>query len=186
LIFEKHLIFLSLSFSATNTSYHEENDNDDIWRQMNNNNRMLYENASTILHNDYQFEPIDHDFPSIDIGTMPSSAITTPYQTNNPQLIKRPVPMTNYHSNPIIERPKKYHQQQYVLTTKRNSTINTSDMDSTTRSYTLPRSITSDQIRNTNNSTNRTSTHNRLYYYPSVQDVLDALNRRSFDKESFV
>ena len=82
---------------------------------MNTNNRMLYENASTILHNDYQFEPIDHDFPSIDIGTMPSSAISTPYQTTNPHAIKRPVPINNYHSNPIIERPKKYHQQQLSL-----------------------------------------------------------------------
>ncbi len=150
---------------------------------MNTNNRMLYENASTTLHNDYQFEPIDHDFPSLDISTMPSSAITTPHQANKAHLIKRPVPITNYHSNSIIERPRKYQQQQqYVLTTKRNSTINTSDIDSTTRSYTLPRSMTSDQIGNKQNSTN----HNRLYYYPSVQDVLDALNRRSFDKESFV
>jgi hypothetical protein len=167
---------------ATNTSYHEDNDNDDIWKQMNNNNRMLYENASTTLHNDYQFEPIDHDFPSIDIGTIPSSAISTPHQGNHVHVIKRPIPVNNYHSNPVIERPKKYHQQQYVLTTKRNSTINQSDIDSTSRSYTLPRSMTSDQITNNNNSTH----NNRLYYYPSVQDVLDALNRRSFDKESFV
>jgi hypothetical protein len=171
----------SIFFLATNTSYHEDNDIEDIWKQMNTNNRMLYENASTILHNDYQFEPIDHDFPSIDIGTMPSSAKTTPHQITNAHLLKRPVPRTNYHSNPIIERPKKY-QQQYVLTTKRNSTINSSDIDSTTRSYTLPRSMTSDQIGINQNSTNT----NRLYYYPSVQDVLDALNRRSFDKESFV
>ncbi|CAF3582600.1 unnamed protein product [Rotaria sordida] len=171
---------------ATNTSYHEDNDNDDIWRQMNNNNRMLCENASTILHNDYQFEPIDHDFPSIDINTMPSSAISTPHQTNNTHSIKRPVPINNYHSNPVIERPKKYHQQQYVLTTKRNSTINTPDIGSTARSYTLTRSLTTDQIGNTINSTTRSTNNNRLYYYPSVQDVLDALNRRSFDKESFV
>jgi hypothetical protein len=42
--------------------------------------------------------------------------------------------------------------------------------------------MTSDQI-----GINQNSTHNnKLYYYPSVQDVLDALNRRSFDKESFV
>ncbi|UJR28495.1 hypothetical protein I4U23_009733 [Adineta vaga] len=182
-----------LTDAATNTSFHEENDNDTdvLWKQMNTNNRMLYENASTILHNDYQFEPIDHDFPSIDIGTMPSSAISTPYQTNNPQMIKRPVPINNYHSNPIIERPKRYHQQQYVVTTKRNSTINPSDFDSTTHSYTLPRSVTSDQIsstntQNMNNSNNRSAHNNRLYYYPSVQDVLDALNRRAFDKESFV
>lgn len=146
---------------------------------------MLYENASTILHNDYQFEPIDHDFPSIDIGTMPSSAKTTPYQTSDLHLLKRPVPVTNYHSNPIIERPKKSPQQshQYVLSTKRNSTVHSSDFDSTSRSYTLPRSMTTDQIGPTQSSS---TTTNRLYYYPSVQDVLDALNRRSFDKESFV
>ncbi|CAF1040519.1 unnamed protein product [Rotaria sp. Silwood1] len=175
-----------LTDAATNTSYHEDNENDDIWRQMNNNNRMLCENASTILHNDYQFEPIDHDFPSIEISTIPSSAISTPYQPNIGHSIKRPVPINNYHSNPVIERPKKYHQQQYVLTTKRNSAINPSDIDSTARSYTLTRSLTTDQIGNTNNSTNRSTNNNRLYYYPSVQDVLDALNRRAFDKESFV
>jgi hypothetical protein len=153
-----------------------------MWRQVNNNNQMLYENASTILHNDYQFEPIDHDFPSLDISTMPSSAISTPHQTNHAHLIKRPVPLNNHHSNSIVERPQKYHQQQYVLTTKRNSTINASDIDTTTRSYTLPRSMTTDQLGNNNNLMH----NNRLYYYPSVQDVLDALNRRSFDKESFV
>ena len=154
---------------------------------MNPNNQMLCENASTILHNDYQFEPIDQDFPSIDMGTMPSSAITTPHQTSSGYLIKRPMPITSYHSNPIIERPKKYRQQNYVLTTKRNSTINASDIDPTARSYTLPRSMTTDQIgSNCQSTTATTTTHNRLYYYPSVQDVLDALNRRSFDKESFV
>ena len=143
---------------------------------------MLCENASTILHNDYQFEPIDHDFPSIDIGTIPSSAISTPYQANS---MKRPIPINNYHSNPIVEHPKMYQQQQYIITTKRSSVTNPSDMDSTTRSYTLPRSITTDQIDNNNNNNNSTN-NSRLYYYPSVQDVLDALNRRSFDKESFV
>ncbi|CAF1916089.1 unnamed protein product [Rotaria magnacalcarata] len=177
-----------LTDAATNTSYHEENDSDETWKQMNNNNRMLCENASTILHNDYQFEPIDHDFPSIDISTMASSAISTPHQTTNGNSIKRPAPITNYNSNPAIARPKKYQQQQqqqqhYVLTTKRNSTINASDIASTARSYTLPRSVTTDQITNNNNSAKH---NNRLYYYPSVQDVLDALNRRSFDKESFV
>lgn len=184
MLFQNTFICLFLFSIATNTSYHEDHENDEIWKEMNTNNRMLYENASTILHNDYQFEPIDHDFPSIDMGTMPSSAKTTPYQTTDLNLLKRPIPATNYHSNPIIECPKRYHQQshQYVLSTKRNSTINSSDIDSTTRSYTLPRSMTTDQIGPTQTS----STTNRLYYYPSVQDVLDALNRRSFDKESFV
>ncbi len=77
-------------------------------------------------------------------------------QVNNSHLIQRPIPISNYQI-------------------KRNSTMN---IDSTIRSYGLSRSITSDQLAN--HSTNR------LYYYPSVQDVLDALNRRSFDKESFV
>ncbi|CAF4197362.1 unnamed protein product, partial [Rotaria magnacalcarata] len=113
---------------------------------------------------------------------------STPHQTTNGNSIKRPAPITNYNSNPAIARPKKYQQQQqqqqhYVLTTKRNSTINASDIASTARSYTLPRSVTTDQITNNNNSAKH---NNRLYYYPSVQDVLDALNRRSFDKESFV
>lgn len=183
--------FLRKHFSsllATNTSFHEDHEPDEMWKQMNPNNQMLCENASTILHNDYQFEPIDQDFPSIDMGTMPSSAITTPHQNTNGYLIKRPMPITNYHSNPTIERPKKYRQQNYVLTTKRNSTINASDIDSTARSYTLPRSMTTDQIGSNyqSMSATTTTTHNRLYYYPSVQDVLDALNRRSFDKESFV
>lgn len=153
---------------------------------MNPNNQMLCENASTILHNDYQFEPIDQDFPSIDMGTMPSSTITAPHHLNNGYSIRRPMPITNYHSNPTMERSKKYRQQNYVLTTKRNSTINASDIDSTARSYTLPRSMTSDQIASNCQSTSTGTTNNRLYYYPSVQDVLDALNRRSFDKESFV
>jgi hypothetical protein len=122
----------------------------------NNNNQILYENISS-----YQFQPIDHDF----------SSNSTSSQTNNSHLIQHPIPI----SNTGIERPKK--QPQYVLQTKRNSTVN---IDSTIRSYGLSRSITSDHLANNNNTTNR------LYYYPSVQDVLDALNRRSFDKESYV
>ena len=177
-----HMLLVFFLPLATNTSFHEDHENDEIWKQMTTNSRMLCENASTILHNDYQFEPIDHDFPSIDVGTMPSSAITTPIQTTHGYAVKRPVPLTNYHSSSIIERPKKYYQQPYVLTTKRNSTVHSSDIDATTRSYTLPRSVTTDQIGMAQHST----TNGRLYYYPSVQDVLDALNRRSFDKESFV
>jgi hypothetical protein len=155
---------------------------------MNTNNRMLYENASTILHNDYQFEPIDHDFPSIEVEPIPSSTVSMLNRPNSANLIQRPVPVSTHHSNTVIERPKKYHQQQYVLTTKRNSTMamNPSDMDCATHSYGLPRSMTSDQLGTVPNSTNRSNISNRLYYYPSVQDVLDALNRRSFDKESFV
>lgn len=151
---------------------------------------MLYENASTILHNDYQFEPIDHDFPSIEVGTLPSSAITVPHHhPDSTHSVKRPVPLNNVHSSTVIERPKKYHQPQYVLSTKRNSTagIHPVEMsDSVTTSFNLPRSMTSDQLGANSTSNNRTTTNNRLYYYPSVQDVLDALNRRSFDKESFV
>ena len=149
---------------------------------------MLYENASTVLNNDYHFEPIDHDFPSIEVGTMPSSAISAPNHPDGNHLIQRPVPINSQFSTTVIERPKKYLQQQYIITTKRNSTvgINPSDTDSTTQSYTLPRSMTSDQIGMNQHSNNRSTTNNRLYYYPSVQDVLDALNRRAFDKESFV
>jgi hypothetical protein len=134
----------------------------------NNNNRILYENASTLLHNkNYHFQPINQGFPS-------NSAISS--QTNHSNLIQRPIPISTYRSNASIQ------QQQYTLQTKTNSTvnINTSDIDTTIRSYVLPRSITTDQIAINTNTTNR------LYYYPSVQDVLDALNRRSFDKESFV
>lgn len=149
---------------------------------------MLYENASTVLHNDYHFEPIDHDFPSIEVGTVPSSAMSAPNQPECANVVQRPVPINNRLSNTVIERPKKYNQQPYIINTKRNSTvgINPTDSDSTTQSYTLPRSITSDQIANNQTTSNRSTTNNRLYYYPSVQDVLDALNRRSFDKESFV
>jgi hypothetical protein len=115
----------------------------------NNNNRILYENSSS-----YQFQPIDQDF----------SSNSTFSQLNNSHLIQRPIP---------IERPKK--PSQYALQAKRNSTVN---LDTTIRSYGLPRSMTSDQLAN--------NTPQRLYYYPSVQDVLDALNRLSFDKESYV
>ena len=96
----------------------------------------------------YQFQPIDRSCSSS--------------QINNSHLIQRPVP---------ISSTPKTTSQQY----KRNSTIN---IDTTIRSYGLPRSVTSDHLSN-----NRP---NRLYYYPSVQDVLDALNHRSFEKESFV
>jgi hypothetical protein len=159
------MLFFSSSFPATNTSYYEHEN--DIWQPMNNNNRILYENASATLPNNYHFQPIDHDF----------SSISPLYPTNNSQLIQRPIPMSNHHSNTVTERPKS--QQQYVLQTKRNSTvnINSSDTNPTMRSYGLPRSITSDHLANTTN---------RSYHYPSVQDVLDALNRRSFDRESYV
>ena len=128
----------------------------------NQNNRISYDNASTSLHNkNYHFQPIDQDFSSISAAS-------------SSNLIQRPIPISNYRSNTSL--------QQHTLQTKRNSTvnINSSDIDTTIRSYVIPRSITTDQIAITNNATNR------LYYYPSVQDVLDALNRRSFDKESFV
>ncbi|UJR21021.1 hypothetical protein I4U23_024121 [Adineta vaga] len=126
----------------------------------NTNNRILCENPGSILQNkNYHFEPIDHE-------------ITTPI--NNSHSIQRPIPIHNLHSNTMNERSKKSQ-------TKRNSTININpiEIDSTIRSFALPRSVTSDQIA-------KNSTTNRLYYYPSVQDVLDALNRRAFDKESFV
>jgi len=126
----------------------------------NNNNQILYENISS-----YQFQPIDHDF----------SSNSTLSQINNSHSIQRPIPISNYQSNTVIERPKKPPQQQYNFHTKRNSTVN---LDTTIRSYALPRSMTSEHLAN--------NPPNRLYYYPSVQDVLDALNRRSFDKESFV
>ncbi len=87
------------------------------------------------------------------------SSNSTPSQGNpTSHLIQRPVPV-----------------QTNTNTKKRNSTV---DINATIRSCGLPRSITSDRLV--------THTTNRLYYYPSVQDVLDALNRRSFDKESFV
>jgi hypothetical protein len=92
------------------------------------------------------------------------SSNSTSSQINNSHLIQRPIPISN---------PKK--SPQYVLQTKRNSTAN---IDTTIRSSGIPRSVTSDHIAS--------NTTNRLYYYPSIQDVLDALNRRSFDKESFV
>lgn len=98
--------------------------------------------------NSYQFQPIDQDY---------SSNKTSPQNS-----IQRPIPVLNK-SSP------------YVLQGKRNSTIN---IDTTIRSYGLPRSMTSEHLAN--------NTSNRLYHYPSVQDVLDALNRRSFDKESYV
>ena len=106
----------------------------------------------------YQFQPIEQDSISS--------------QSNTSHSIQRPIPVSNYPINSsTIERPKK----PYTFHAKRNSTMN---IDSSIRSYGLTRSITSDHLA--------TNPPNRLYYYPSVQDVLDALNRRSFDKESFV
>lgn len=162
-LFSIFSIHFSYFFLATNTSYHDDN-----WQAMNsnNNNRISYDNASTILHNkNYHFQPIDQDFSSI--STVSSTS-------NHSNLIQRPIPISNHRSNTSL--------QQHTLQTKRNSTvnINSSDIDTTIRSYVIPRSITTDQIAITNSATNR------LYYFPSVQDVLDALNRRSFDKESFV
>ncbi|CAF3385266.1 unnamed protein product [Rotaria sp. Silwood1] len=155
---------------TTNASYHE--DNNDIWQPMNSNKRILNENTSTILHNkNYYFEPIDRDF---------STNLTTS-QTNHSHSIQRPVPISNYQLNTVMERSQQY-QQSYSLQTKTNSTmnINPSNIDLTIRSYGLPRSITTDQFSNNKNPKNRS------YYYPSVQDVLDALNQDSNFKESFV
>jgi hypothetical protein len=117
-----------------------------------NNNQVFYENI-----NAYQFQPIDQG----------CSSNLTSSQINNSHSIQRPVPISNSQTNTNIERPKKQ--------AKRNSIVN---IDSTIRSYGIPRSVTSDHLAN--------HPTNRLYYCPSVQDVLDALNRRSFDKESFV
>jgi len=81
-----------------------------------------------------------------------------PMKINNSHSIHRPIPIS--------------HSTKYNF-----STFN---LDTTVRSCSnFPRSATSDQLANH-------STNKRLYYYPSVQDVLDALNRSSFDKESFV
>ncbi|CAM2708404.1 unnamed protein product [Rotaria socialis] len=167
-----------LTDAATNTSYHE--DNNDIWKPMNNNNnnhRILYENASTILSNkNFYFEPIDRDL---------STNAAPPSQINQVHLIQRPVPISNYNLNKIIEHSQEQQQQQQQQSfsqRKRNTTMNfkSSPTDSTMRSCALPRSITTDQF-----AINKTQT-NRLYYYPSVQDVLDALNRHSNFKESIV
>src|SRR4051812_27981256 len=106
---------LSVSFFlATNTSYHE--DNNDIWQPMNNNNnnQILYDDT-----NSYEFQPINQDY----------SSNLTSSQINNAHLIQRPVPISN------TERPKK--SSQYSFHAKRNSTVN---IDTTIRSYGLPRS----------------------------------------------
>ncbi|CAF0841263.1 unnamed protein product [Adineta ricciae] len=140
--------------AETNSSPYEETMS--IYQLMNtknNNNRIIYENPSPILENqNYYFEPIDHSSKT---------------STTNSHPIQQPTPVDNNCSK--------------RCSTKRNSAINIKPMeiDSTIRSYTLPRSVTADQLA-------KSSATNRLYYYPSVQDVLDALNRRAFDKESFV
>ena len=97
----------------------------------NNNNRIIYENPSPNLQNqNYYFEPIDHNLKT---------------STTNSNSIQRPTPIDNYCSK--------------RCPTKRNSTINIKPMeiDSTIRSYTLPRSVTADQLA-------KSSTTNRLYY----------------------
>ena len=114
-------------------------------------------------NNSYQFQPIDQDFPS--------NSTTSP-SINSSHSIQRPIPIS-HHPPPrpmsTIECSKKH-------SAKRNSTIY---IDTTIRSAGFPRSMTSDHLASHPPS-------NRLYYYPSVQDVLNALNQRSFEKESFV
>lgn len=155
-IFHQSKLFSACFFFFLETNSSSDEDTMSICQLMNtknSNNRIIYENPSPILQNqDYYFEPIDHDLKS---------------STTNSHSIQRPTPSDNHCSK--------------RCPTKRNSTINIKPMeiDSTIRSYALPRSVTADQLA-------KSSTTNRLYYYPSVQDVLDALNRRAFDKESFV
>lgn len=119
---------------------------------------------SIISHDQYQFEPIDQEVSSL-------------IKSSN-HSIQRPIPIHHSHSN--------------VLPAKRNSTLDIQSSSSTTtmndpnnRTFPLSRSITTDQLAsNHKNTSHRT---NRLYYCPSVQDVLDALERRAtFDKESMV
>ena len=161
-------MFSSFSFLATNGFYHE--DNNDLWQPMNSHSQMFYENANNVLHNkDHHFESIDHDLsPSLILS-----------QTNDSNLVQHPVPRLNYRS---ADTDVECSPPQHFVQAKRNSTINInpSNTDSTIRSYALPRSITTDQFITNKN------TSQQLYYYPSVQDVLDALNRRSNFKETFV
>lgn len=125
---------------------------------------------SIISHDQYQFEPIDQEVSSLTKSSNHS--------------IQRPIPIHHSFSN---VRPSTY-----VLPAKRNSTLDIQSSSSTTtindsnnRTFPLSRSITTDQLAsNQRNLSHRT---NRLYYCPSVQDVLDALERRAaFDKESMV
>lgn len=140
---------------------------------MNNNQRILYENTSTILHNkNYYFEPIDRD-------CSPSNSSSS--QANYAHIIQRPVPISNYNLNNIDEHSQQQEHEDFSKA-KRNSTMSLKQpsMDSTIRPCALPRSVTTDQFAINKNQANR------LYYYPSVQDVLDALNRHSNFKESIV
>ncbi|CAF5179218.1 unnamed protein product, partial [Rotaria magnacalcarata] len=113
-------------------------------------------------------EPIDRDL---------STNAAPPARMNQAHLIQRPVPISNCNLNKIIEHSHEQQQQQQqgFSQKNRNTTMNfkPSPTDSTMRSCALPRSITTDQF-----AISKTQT-NRLYYYPSVQDVLDALNRHS-------
>lgn len=78
---------------------------------------------------------------------------------NTSHPIQRPIPVS--------------HRPNSTNPNKRNSTI---------RSSGLPRSITSDHLA----SHPIPPPSSRLFTYPSVQDVLNALNQRSFEKESYV
>lgn len=119
---------------------------------------------SIITHDQYQFEPIDQEISSL--------------TKSSNHFIQRPIPIHHSQSNVMNERSS------YVLPAKRNSTLNiqstTTMNDSNNRTFPLSRSITTDQLASNHHRTTR------LYYYPSVQDVLDALERRAFDKESMV
>ena len=138
---------------------------------MNNHNRIKAEQINKIYNDNYHFEPIDHDSSS-------SSTMDRPQTTT--QFIERPVPICHSQSNGKLENTTNICA--YNSLTKRNSTIPT---DENNRSFQLPRSITSDQLSTTKHQSHH-SKINRLYCYPSVQDVLDALQQRSFEKESFV
>lgn len=144
-------------FSAETRLNHEENN--DIWQPMNTYNRVKSEQTNRVFNDNYHFEPIDHDLTS----------------TSTNHFIQRPVPICNAQSKNFTS---------YGLSAKRNSTTN---IDVNNRSCQLARSVTSDHLAtNTKYQNKNQAKVNRLQYWPSVQDVLDALEQRSYEKESFV
>ena len=85
-------------------------------------------------------------------------------------------PMNSYQFQPISPPPM--NTSHPIPVSHRPNSINPNKRNSTIRSSGFPRSITSDHLS--------TPPSTRLFTYPSVQDVLNALNQRSFEKESYV
>ncbi|CAF0826593.1 unnamed protein product, partial [Didymodactylos carnosus] len=199
--------------AATNTSSHE--DELDVHERGTLLRPRHYHYESTrqmSSNNNYHFEPIDSDIPNASNTT---TATTTTTSANSKTHLIKPVPYLrkpSHHLNynevnrqPITttitttKRPYSYAHSENLL---RNSSsdlnnqgaglLSSTDFENNTKNSTtnnnthiysdMKRSITTDTLQMKYGDTYG----RRLHYFPSTQDVLDALKRCSHDKESFV